>query len=87
MNIRKIIAGIMAVCVMGVAVPSADMTANKTVITASAEGYTEGTYEPLTYKNYGDHIEISGCYESATYIVIPSEIESACNKHWIRCIL
>lgn len=73
MNMKKIIAGIMAVCVMGV-MPSV-VNADNAVITASAEDYTEGTYEQLEYKNYGDHIEISICDQSATEVVIPSEIE------------
>ena len=41
---------------------------------ASSE-YTEGTYDLLTYKNYGDYIEISECVSSATSVEIPSEID------------
>ncbi|MDE6101977.1 MAG: leucine-rich repeat protein, partial [Ruminococcus sp.] len=69
----------MAVCVMGFGVPYVNAVAdNNCVITASAENeadYTEGTYELLTYKNYGDYIEISKCDKSATEVVIPSEID------------
>lgn len=79
MKVNKIIAGIMAVCVMGCGVPYVSTVADNTAITASAESeaeYTDdGTYEQLTYLNYGDHIEIFDCDESATEVVIPSEIE------------
>lgn len=78
MKVNKFIAGIMAVCVMGFGVPYADITAENTSVTASAEGtaeYTEGTYESLTYRNYGDYIEISGCDDSATEVIVPSEID------------
>lgn len=59
-------------------------------ITASAEEYTEGTYELLTYRNYGDHIEIMGCDASATAVEIPEEIEgvqitSICNSAFLDC--
>ncbi|MDE6102503.1 MAG: leucine-rich repeat domain-containing protein, partial [Ruminococcus sp.] len=76
MKVNKIIAGIMAVCVMGFGVPYVNAIAeNNSVIMASAADYTEGTYELLTYKNYGDYIEISKCDTSATEVIIPSEIE------------
>ena len=78
MKMNKIMAGIMAVCVMGFSVPYVNMvTENNSVIIASAEeetDYTEGTYELLTYRNYEDYIEISNCDESATEVVIPPEI-------------
>ncbi len=47
-------------------------------ITASAEEtaeYTEGTYELLTYRNFEDYIEISDCDDTATEVVIPSEMD------------
>ena len=79
MKTNKIIAGVMAVCVMGFGVPYVNAVAeNNSVITASAveeADYTEGTYGQLTYKNYEDYIEISGCDETATDVVIPAEIE------------
>ncbi len=79
MKVNKIIAGIMAVCVMGFGVPYVNtITENNSVIMASAEeekDYTLGTYEQLSYINYGDYIEIYDCDESATEVVIPSEIE------------
>ena len=85
MKVNKMIAGVMAVCVMGFGVPYVNAVAeNNSVITASAEeetDYTEGTYELLKYKNYGDYIEISDCDESATEVVIPSEIEGVPVPH------
>ncbi|MDE7225462.1 MAG: leucine-rich repeat domain-containing protein, partial [Ruminococcus sp.] len=78
MNIRGIIAGIIAVCFVGGVMPSADVISDNTVITAGAVDeaeYTEGTYELVKYKNYGDHIEISGCDRTASEVVIPSEID------------
>lgn len=78
MNIKKIFAGIMAVCVVSGVMLSADMILDNTIITAGAideAEYTEGTYEMLTYANYGDHIEIKACDQSATEVVIPHEIE------------
>ena len=76
MNLNKIFAVIMAVCVMGMGVPYVNaVTENKSVITAGAVDYTKGTYGQLTYKNYGDYIEISGCDESATDVIIPAEID------------
>lgn len=74
MNIKRITAVVMAVCVIGAIMPSiGGKTADNAVITANA--YTEGTYEQLNYKKYGDYIEISDCDESATSVVIPAEID------------
>lgn len=44
------------------------------VMTASAEAET-GTYEALTYENYGDHIEITGCDADAEAVEIPAEMD------------
>ncbi len=78
MNMKKIFADIMAFCVIAGALLPVERNSNNTM-TASAEGetadYTEGTYELLTYENYGDYIEISGCDETATEVEIPAEIE------------
>lgn len=74
MNFKRVIAGIMAFCLMGAIMPSVGgKTADNAVITANA--YTEGTYEQLTYKNYSEYIEITDCDESATSVVIPAEID------------
>ncbi len=74
MKIKRMIAGLMAVCVMGVGVPYVSTVAeNNSVMTASA--VDSGTYERLTYYNYGDYIEISGCEKSVKEVVIPAEID------------
>ncbi len=39
------------------------------------EEYTEGTYESLTYANYGDHIKIIECDTSLTTVEVPAEID------------
>ena len=78
MNMKKLIVGVMACCIVGGAMPAVVNMAGNTAITASAEDeaeYTEGTYEQLTYKKYGDYIEISGCDKEATEVVIPAEIK------------
>lgn len=75
MKIKRVIAGIMAVCLMGTVLPSVERVLDNAVITASAVEYTYGTHEQFTYKNYGDHIVISDCDESAIEVVIPPEIE------------
>ncbi|MDE6666084.1 MAG: leucine-rich repeat protein [Ruminococcus sp.] len=74
MKINKVIAGIMAVCVMGTGVPYVSIVSgNNFVIKAGA--VEDGTYEQLKYRNYGDYIEIYDCEQSATEVVIPSEID------------
>lgn len=76
MNLNKFLAGILACCVVGISFPYYSVLADNSVTTASEDDeYTEGTYGLLTYKNYGDHIEISGCDESAAEVVIPAEID------------
>ncbi|MDE6666086.1 MAG: leucine-rich repeat protein [Ruminococcus sp.] len=76
MKANRIIAGIMAVCVMGFGVPYVNtVVGNNSTIMASAADYTEGTYEFLTYKNYGEYIEISDCDSSAETVEIPVEID------------
>ena len=73
MKINKIIAGIMAVCVMGIACPSVTGISDNTAITAKAD--LKYNYGCLEYINYGDYIEISGCDDYVTDVVIPSEID------------
>ncbi|MDE5771761.1 MAG: leucine-rich repeat protein [Ruminococcus sp.] len=73
MKVKKMIAGIIAVCVMGMACPVVNSVSDVAVIKASA--VDDGTYEQLKYRNYGDYIEIYDCVQSATEIVIPSEID------------
>lgn len=73
MKMKKFIAGIMAVCVMSFCVPYVNL--NTVVTTNAVSDYTEETYEFLTYKNYGDYIEISKCSSYATEVVIPEMID------------
>lgn len=71
---KKIVAGIMAVCLCCGTFLSlnSDVLPNPS-ITADAV-VTESTYEQITYKKYSDHIEISGCDKTVTYISVPAEI-------------
>ena len=59
---------------MGMVCPTLNGVSDKIIAFASSE-YTEGTYDRLTYKNYGDYIEISDCYKSVETIEIPSDID------------
>ena len=70
---KRVVAGIMAVCLMsGVTVIPANILPAP-VLTASAEEYT---YENLTYDFLEDGtIEITGCDKFATDVVIPAEID------------
>ena len=76
MKIKRFIASLLACAVIGGVLPfSSGVTENPAITVSAAEEYTEGTYESLTYKNYGDFIVISDCDMSVTEVVIPSEIE------------
>jgi len=78
MNIRKIIAGILAFSLVFGSVSYYNSIMSIRGITSNAEentNYIEGPYESLSYKKYSDHIEISGCDTSVTDVVIPDEIE------------
>lgn len=73
---NKIIAGAIALCIIGGSLPFSGTVIPELLITANAETeYTEGTYGVLTYKKYGDHIEISACDASATSVDIPDKID------------
>ncbi len=52
-----------------------ELVVDTDIMVHAAEDFTTGTYEELTYANYGDHIEITGCDKSAKVLVIPPEIE------------
>lgn len=72
---KKLLSALLAVSIVfGGALPSAVNKQDHVISASAAEEYTDGTYGVLTYKNYGDYIEISDCDESAEKIVIPSEI-------------
>ncbi|MBO5163871.1 MAG: leucine-rich repeat protein [Ruminococcus sp.] len=75
MSIKRIVAGVTAVCVMGTVLPCAyGKTADNAAITASAADYTEDTEGVLTYRNYGDFIKITDCERGVTEVDIPAEI-------------
>lgn len=74
MKTNKIIAVLLTVCIMGMACPAVNGLSDKITASASSE-YTEGTYGVLKYRNYGNHIEISGCDKSAEMVEIPAEID------------
>ncbi len=60
-------------CGMAAAMPAVTERAS---LVASAEGEaTSGTYEGMSYTNYGDYIVITGCDDSVTEVVIPNEID------------
>lgn len=76
-RVRKTIAGLSALAVLvsggfGVVPESA---VDFGIVASAEEDYTEGTYKGLTYRNYGDHIEIIDCDETQEMVVIPEEID------------
>ncbi len=75
MTYRRLTAGILALGILfGAGAPANEGLL--TVLTASAqESAVEGTYEDLTYLNYGDHIEITKCYQWAKVVTIPDDID------------
>ncbi|MDE6832626.1 MAG: leucine-rich repeat protein [Ruminococcus sp.] len=73
MKVNRIIAGIMAVCVMGIAYPSVTSISDNNAITAEAS--VEYNYGSLEYVSYGSYIEITGCNKFVTEVVIPEEID------------
>ncbi|MBO5162891.1 MAG: leucine-rich repeat protein [Ruminococcus sp.] len=82
MKIKRIFASLLAAAVVGTAMPAVSLNMPEISMISNAADYTEGTYESLTYKAYGDHIEITGCNiefiggnDDETEIVIPSEID------------
>ncbi|MDE6666128.1 MAG: leucine-rich repeat protein [Ruminococcus sp.] len=73
---NRIIACIMAVCLMGSVSAVMESITPAVSLTASAES-NENVYENLTYQFLEDGtIEITYCDESATEVVIPPEIDS-----------
>ncbi len=75
MTYRRLTAGILALGMLfGAGAPANEGLLN--VLTASAqESAVEGTYEDLTYLNYGDHIEITKCYQWASVVEVPFDID------------
>ncbi len=75
---KKILAAIMALCIVGGTYPAVEPFSPQSAITArAAEGdYNEVTEDKLTFNVYEDHAEIVRCDTNATgEIVIPSEIK------------
>ena len=74
-TMKKLLAAILAVSIVfGTGSAVTDSANYRTAQAYASSEYTEGTYDVLKYKNYGDHIEISDCYRLATSVEIPSEI-------------
>lgn len=63
---KKILSALLAASmVFGTGSAVFDSANYRTAQAYASSEYTEGYYDVLTYKNYGDHIEISDCDESA----------------------
>ena len=76
MNIKKIIASLLAVAVVGVAVPNVAEVMPNTSMTASAEeDFTKDKYFDFSIKKYSDHIEISSYNDNSAEVEIPKEID------------
>ena len=76
MKLKKILAVVSALCMICAVMPFSEKYIPGTAISASAEEYTEGTYENLTYEKYADYVEISGVTDKEiTEAVIPAEID------------
>ncbi|MBR4319565.1 MAG: leucine-rich repeat protein [Oscillospiraceae bacterium] len=74
MKMKKMLAVVSALCMMGAVVPMLPVQ-ETAVISASARG-AESTYENLKYKYYGDGVKITGCTdETIQELVIPAEID------------
>ena len=77
---KKLVALLGAVCLLCTSVPAIPELVQETaVLTVSAaeeaeSAYTEGTYGILTYREYADYIEISGCDANAETVEIPAVI-------------
>lgn len=72
---KKVLASIMALCIVGGAMPAAYHSSLASVITASAEDGDEVVDGVLTYYVYEDHAEVVKCDESAAgEIIIPDKI-------------
>ena len=77
---KKLVALLGAVCLLCTSVPAIPELVQETaVLTVSAaeeaeSAYTEGIYGILTYREYADYIEISGCDANAETVEIPAVI-------------
>ena len=90
-TMKKLLAAILAVSIVfGTGSAVTDSANYRTAQAYASSEYTEGTYDVLTYKNYGGYIEISGCDQSAEAVAIPSEIDGVpvtriCDTAFIGC--
>ncbi|MBE6864828.1 MAG: hypothetical protein E7495_09790 [Ruminococcus flavefaciens] len=72
---KKLIAAIMSICIVGGSLPAVYSGAPECVITANAEDYKEVVDGVLTYNVYADHAEVIGFNDGVEgEIIIPSEI-------------
>ena len=72
---RKIISAVLALCIVGGALPVIESFAPKNAAVVYAEDYTEVTEGDLTYAVYEDHAEVIKCSRYAEgNLVIPSEV-------------
>ncbi|MDO5559533.1 MAG: leucine-rich repeat protein [Oscillospiraceae bacterium] len=67
-----ITAGLMTLSCTGIS-EAFDFRTDAVVFAASYQG--SGTYEDLSYENYGSYVEITECDKSATAVKIPDEID------------
>ncbi len=77
MNLKKIIAGVLAMTVMGVGVPTFSAVIPNASVTANAsaeEDHTMETYGDFTINKYSDHVEIIKYNGNAAKVEIPSKI-------------
>lgn len=76
MKLKKLMAAVLSFSIVCGAVPFNNAFINASAVYAEEDAeYTEGTYGPLSYTNYGDYIEISRCEPYAIEVEIPSEID------------
>lgn len=76
MKIKKILASLLAVAVMGASMPNLSAVIPNVSITASAENdKTEETYGDFKIYKYSDHVEICGYNGRSSELKIPSEID------------
>lgn len=62
--------------IIGCAAVCCPYSVSETSIVAEAEDtYTEGTYDSLKYTAFSDHVEITDCEETVTWVNIPAEID------------
>ena len=75
-NYKRLTAGILALSMLlGMGSLPAENHFFSILSASAEETVTEGTYEDLTYLNYGDHIEITKCYQWASVVEVPFDID------------